>query len=103
MRTTLKLLFILIIGSAECSKIIRDLIQWNVAGLPVLHKTVSIPFDPDVAIRRSRLYQEVNGYHGEKALERLGLGIDGNDLQRLEQQQTRDKDILGRSYDEYNK
>lgn len=53
------------------------------------------PFDPDVGIKRSRLYQEINGIHGEKAIERLGLGIDGNDELRLAQQRVRDEGHLG--------
>lgn len=70
--------------------IIRDLLQYNGAGIPVLHKTVEYAFDPDVGARRSRLYREVNGNHGEKYIERLGLGIDGRDEERLEQQKQRD-------------
>ncbi|KAF2895200.1 hypothetical protein ILUMI_10972 [Ignelater luminosus] len=75
--------------------IIRDLLQYNVAGHPIQHKRTEWVFDPDVGIKRARLYQEVNGIHGEKAIERLGLGIDGNDQFRLEQQKTRDEGHLG--------
>ncbi|GJQ66563.1 hypothetical protein Trydic_g4544 [Trypoxylus dichotomus] len=77
--------------------VVRDLIQYNVVGLPVLHKTTSWEFDPDVGKRRSRQYQELNGHLGEKAIERLGLGIDGRDLERLEQQRKRDEGQLGAS------
>lgn len=59
-----------------------------------MHKTVDYPFDPNVGERRSRQYQEVNGIHGEKYIERLGLGIDGNDLERLQQQKVRDNMLL---------
>lgn len=72
-------------------QIIRDLIQFNVAGHPVLHKTVEYPFDPNVGERRSRQYQEINGIHGERYVERLGLGKDGKDLERLEEQKIRDQ------------
>lgn len=56
----------------------------------MLHKSVDWPFDPDVGIRRSRQYQELNGHLGEKAIERLGLGIDGYDRERLAEQRARD-------------
>ncbi|KAF7280719.1 uncharacterized protein LOC143200912 [Rhynchophorus ferrugineus] len=81
-------------SNAEPIRIIKDLIQFNVAGHPVLHKTVEWPFDPDVGIRRSRQYQELNGVLGEKAIERLGLGIDGYDRERLIQQRQRDEGHL---------
>lgn len=70
--------------------IIKDLLQYNLAGHPVLHKDQSWPFDPDIGKRRSRQYQELNGIYGEKAIERLGLGIDGYDRERLEKQRARD-------------
>lgn len=75
--------------------ILRDLIQYNLAGHPVLHKDQSWPFDPDIGKRRSRQYQELNGIYGEKAIERLGLGIDGYDRERLEKQRARDVGHLG--------
>ncbi|CAH1115514.1 unnamed protein product [Psylliodes chrysocephalus] len=75
--------------------IVRDLVQFNIAGHPVLHKDQKWPFDPEVGIRRSRQYQELNGYLGEKAIERLGLGIDGLDRERLEAQKLRDAGHLG--------
>lgn len=81
--------------SADCQlQIIRDLLQRNVVGIPILHKDTQWLFDPDVGIKRSRQYQELNGVLGEKAIERLGLGIDGNDLERLEQQRIRDRGLI---------
>lgn len=65
-----------------------------------MHKTVEYPFDPNVGERRSRQYQEVNGVHGEKYIERLGLGKDGKDLERLSEQRNRDAmlfDLLRKS------
>lgn len=93
----MKLLFIFaLIASGSCKlEILRDLVQFNLAGHPVLHKEQSWPFDPDIAIRRSRQYQELNGVHGEKAIERLGLGIDGLDRERLAKQRARDEGHLG--------
>uniref|UniRef100_A0A6P7FYR9 Uncharacterized protein LOC114332379 n=1 Tax=Diabrotica virgifera virgifera TaxID=50390 RepID=A0A6P7FYR9_DIAVI len=75
---------------AQVANLFKDLIQFNLAGHPVLHKDQLWPFDPDVGKRRSRQYQELNGHFGEKAIERLGLGIDGYDIERLEAQRIRD-------------
>ncbi|KAL1500754.1 hypothetical protein ABEB36_006200 [Hypothenemus hampei] len=79
---------------ADPLTLIKDLIQFNVAGHPVLHKSVEWPFDPEIGIRRSRQYQELNGRYGAKAIERLGLGIDGFDRERLAAQQVRDEGHL---------
>lgn len=80
-----------LVSSGTCTlSTVRDLVQFNVAGHPVLHKTVEWPIDPEIGIRRSRQYQELNGRLGEKAIERLGLGIDGFDRERLEAQRARD-------------
>ncbi|KAF5280396.1 hypothetical protein FQR65_LT03205 [Abscondita terminalis] len=78
-------------------RIIKDFLQYNVAGAPVLHKEEEYDFDPDVGPRRARLYQEVNGIYGEKAIERLGLGIDGYDQERLNHQRIRDNGHLGKN------
>ncbi|KAJ8925975.1 hypothetical protein NQ315_009830 [Exocentrus adspersus] len=88
----LKILFFLglISSSLGALQVIRDLVEFNVAGHPVLHKTQPWPFDPEVGKRRSRQYQELNGVLGEKAIERLGLGIDGYDRERLAEQRERD-------------
>lgn len=60
------------------------------AGHPILHKESQWDFDPEIGKRRSRQYQELNGKMGEKAIERLGLGIDGYDQERLAHQRARD-------------
>ncbi|XP_045460206.1 uncharacterized protein LOC123670718 [Harmonia axyridis] len=84
-----------IFTSCNCIGFIRDLIQFNVAGIPEIHKTSSFPFDPDTGIRKSKQYQELNGRFGEKAIERLGLGNDGKEQERLEEQHRRDQGQLG--------
>lgn len=90
------LFFLALITSGTCKlEWIRDFVQFNIAGHPVLHKEQSWPFDGEVAIRRSRQYQELNGIKGEKEIERLGLGIDGLDQERLAQQRARDVGHLG--------
>ncbi|XP_970740.2 uncharacterized protein LOC659330 [Tribolium castaneum] len=96
MCTPIKILVLLsLVSYSVCSvKIVKDIVQFNVAGHPVLHKETEWDFDPDVAIRRSRQYQELNGRYGAKAIERLGLGIDGYDRERLAQQRLRDEGHL---------
>lgn len=78
-----------------CIGFIRDLIQFNVAGIPQIHQTSLFPFDPDEGIRKSKEYQEINGQFGKKAIERLGLGNDGKEKERLEEQHRRDQIQLG--------
>ncbi|XP_057663911.1 uncharacterized protein LOC130898546 [Diorhabda carinulata] len=87
--------FLIGLCRGEIATLVKDLVQFNVAGHPVLHKDQMWPFDPDVGIRRSRQYTELNGYLGEKAIERLGLGIDGFDRERLAAQRIRDAGHLG--------
>ncbi|KAF5272535.1 hypothetical protein FQA39_LY07859 [Lamprigera yunnana] len=65
---------------------------FNALGHPILHQDVEYPFDPNLGKRRARIYQQINGIHGEKAIERLGLGIDGFEYERLIQQRERDHD-----------
>lgn len=77
---------------------VKDLLQYNVFGIPVLHKKQEWTFDPDEGPRRSRQYQELNGRFGEKAIERLGLGVDGFEQERRIQQKQRDLQLLGHSY-----
>jgi hypothetical protein len=92
-----------LISSSVCTvKVVKDLIQFNLAGHPVLHKESTWDFDPEVGARRSRQYQEINGRLGEKAIERLGLGIDGYDKERLIQQRIRDEGHLN-GVDEYSR
>lgn len=52
-------------------------------------------FDPDVALKRRRNFIELHGDKGDKLIERLGLGIDGNDQERLAKQRERDEGHLG--------
>ncbi|KAL3286266.1 hypothetical protein HHI36_000776 [Cryptolaemus montrouzieri] len=88
-------LFSFIFSLTNCQGIIKDVIQYNIAGIPILHKTIPFPFDPDAGSKRSIEYQAVNGRYGEKAIERLGLGTDGRQLERLEEQRRKDEGQLG--------
>lgn len=74
---------------------LRSLIQNNLAGPPVIHKRTEWNFDPDVGVQRGQLFQLANGYRGERLVERLGLGLDGQHDARLVQQRARDSGLLG--------
>lgn len=86
---------LLVNESSASIQVITGLIQRNVLGLPMLHEEQHWPFDPEAGIRRSAQYQQINGIRGEKAIEQLGLGIDGNQERRLLQQRKRDEGHLG--------
>lgn len=72
---------------------IRDLFSFYGAGPPIIHKMLNVNFDPDGGKRRSIKYREKYGLHGWKYIERLGLGIDGKQRERLKQQQLNDAKI----------
>lgn len=40
---------------------IRDLLQFNVAGIPLVHEAMEIEFDPEISRKRRELYEEVSG------------------------------------------
>uniref|UniRef100_A0A336M8W0 CSON012080 protein n=2 Tax=Culicoides sonorensis TaxID=179676 RepID=A0A336M8W0_CULSO len=82
-------------GSCTLAQAIKDVLQYNVAGIPLTHEKMEVEFDPEVSKKRRELYYELHGYRGEKLIERLGLGIDGNHKERLVQQQARDNGKLG--------
>lgn len=75
--------------------IITNLIQSNLAGVPIVHQITEWDFDPEVAIKRRELFERANGFRGERLIERMGLGIDGNHDERLAKQQARDDGLLG--------
>ncbi|XP_047346678.1 uncharacterized protein LOC124947916 [Vespa velutina] len=54
---------------------ISDFIQYNVAGIPVIHQETKWKFDPEVGKKRRAKYEAENGYHGEKAIAKLSMGI----------------------------
>ncbi|KAJ9580103.1 hypothetical protein L9F63_004245 [Diploptera punctata] len=73
--------------------LLRQLIQENLAGRPENFKVVSWKFDPDISERRSVEFQEKYGVHGERLIERLGLGDDGYLEERKQQQIIREQEI----------
>lgn len=74
---------------------VRSFIQTNFVGLPVIHDKQTWIFDPDVSLKRRKQFIELNGDKGDRLIERLGLGIDGNEDERLERQRKRDEGHLG--------
>ncbi|KXJ83561.1 hypothetical protein RP20_CCG004526 [Aedes albopictus] len=79
---------------ATVLRLITEALQNNIAGIPLIHKTEEFDFDPEVSKKRRELYYEQHGYRGEKAIERLGLGIDGKHRERAAQQRARDEGHL---------
>ncbi|XP_044730586.1 uncharacterized protein LOC123293751 [Chrysoperla carnea] len=92
----LSIICIVCLNIVNCQlNIIKDIIQYNVAGIPLIHKVKRIEFDPDVSLRRRKQFEELHGEKAEKLIERLGLGIDGYADERLQQQRARDEGHLG--------
>lgn len=91
-------------------RLITETLQNNVAGAPVTHERTEWDFDPEVSKKRRQLYYEVsvhviiknikklkyfwfqqlNGYRGQKFIERIGVGIDGKENERRAAQEVRD-------------
>ncbi|CAI6346478.1 unnamed protein product [Macrosiphum euphorbiae] len=69
---------------------IVGLIQNNVLGSAQFHKQQSWPFDPDVSARRTHEFVALHGDKSERLIERIGLGLDGRQDERREQQAVRD-------------
>ncbi|XP_015186523.1 PREDICTED: uncharacterized protein LOC107071764 [Polistes dominula] len=57
------------------SGLLINLLQNNIAGLPVIHQRTEWNFDPEVGKQRRIDYVETNGFRGEKAIAKLGMGI----------------------------
>lgn len=66
------------------------IIQKNVLGFPEFHKQQLWQFDPSVSARRAHEFYALHGFRSEKLIERIGLGIDGRQDERREQQIARD-------------
>lgn len=86
------------VATEDPVSLILRLIQNNLVGAPVVHQVTEWEFDPDVAIQRRELFQKVNGFRGEKLIERIGLGTDGLHKERLAIQRERDEGLLGGIY-----
>lgn len=73
---------------------IATFLRTNVVGFPVIHDKQTWIFDPDVSQRRRKQFFELHGDKAVKLIERLGLGIDGYEDQRLRAQRQRDEGHL---------
>ncbi|KAL4113579.1 hypothetical protein QTP88_017186 [Uroleucon formosanum] len=69
---------------------IISIFQNNVLGSAQFHRQQSWPFDPDVSARRTHEFVALHGDKSEKLIERIGLGLDGRQYERREQQAVRD-------------
>lgn len=56
------MLTILAVKRCECGvySIIRDLLQWNVAGIPAFHKRTEWEFDPEISQKRRDQFYDVS-------------------------------------------
>ncbi|XP_011706616.1 PREDICTED: uncharacterized protein LOC105461810 [Wasmannia auropunctata] len=63
------------IADATAYRILHDFIQYNVAGIPILHEKTKWNFDPEVGKQRRIQYEQDNGRYGEYAIAKLGMGI----------------------------
>nr|XP_004923471.1 uncharacterized protein LOC101737849 [Bombyx mori] len=81
-------------GTAQTG-LIGSFVRTNLIGYPVIHDKAVWKFDPDVAKKRREQFIELHGDKGERLIERLGLGIDGDSGRRLEDQRKRDEGHLG--------
>lgn len=56
------MLIVLAVKRCECGvySIIRDLLQWNVAGIPAFHKVTEWEFDPEVSQKRRDQFYDVS-------------------------------------------
>ncbi|XP_028050793.1 uncharacterized protein LOC118644236 [Monomorium pharaonis] len=63
------------IVDATALKYLHDLIQYNIAGVPIAHEKTEWDFDPEVGKQRKIRYEQENGRYGELAIAKLGMGI----------------------------
>ncbi|XP_050587417.1 uncharacterized protein LOC126920721 [Bombus affinis] len=54
---------------------IHDLIQYNIAGIPLVHEQTQWDFDPEDGKQRRIRYEKENGRHGEIAIAKIGMGV----------------------------
>ncbi|XP_011305615.1 uncharacterized protein [Fopius arisanus] len=52
--------------------LVHDLVQNNIAGVPVIHERTEWDFDPNDGKTRRTRYEALNGYRGQDLINRLG-------------------------------
>ncbi|XP_018363247.1 PREDICTED: uncharacterized protein LOC108761300 isoform X1 [Trachymyrmex cornetzi] len=63
------------VTDATVYRLLHDLVQYNVAGIPLVHEKTEWNFDPEVGKQRRIQYEQENGRFGEHAIAKLGMGI----------------------------
>lgn len=71
-------------------RLVYDLVRNNLIGRPEFYKDQKWPLDPEAGARRQPDFVKVHGYHSANTIEKLGLGTDGYQEIRREQQRLRD-------------
>ncbi|KOX70538.1 hypothetical protein WN51_02594 [Melipona quadrifasciata] len=84
-RSLVTLIFLILLFSADRNvsvaqeisifSFIHDLIQYNVAGIPLIHEQTQWDFNPEDGKQRRIRYEKENGRHGEIAIEKIGMGV----------------------------
>ncbi|XP_011876366.1 PREDICTED: uncharacterized protein LOC105566739 [Vollenhovia emeryi] len=63
------------IANATVDRFLQDFIQYNIAGVPIVHEKTEWDFDPNVGKQRRIRYEQENGRFGEYAIAKIGMGI----------------------------
>ncbi|CAK9833820.1 hypothetical protein ANTRET_LOCUS10446 [Anthophora retusa] len=63
------------IAAEPVLSLIHDLLQYNIAGIPLVHERTEWNFDPEVGKQRRVRYEQENGRYGELAIAKIGMGI----------------------------
>ncbi|XP_054278492.1 uncharacterized protein LOC129005188 [Macrosteles quadrilineatus] len=69
---------------------VLEALRFAFVGSPTYHAKQPWDFDPEVSKRRNPGYEALHGHHSERLIERLGLGEDGREEERRQQQAIRD-------------
>ncbi|KAH0949076.1 hypothetical protein HN011_005286 [Eciton burchellii] len=66
----------MIVSFAESTyRFLHNFLQYNVAGVPLIHQSTEWNFDPEEGKRRRIRYEQENGRFGEYAIAKLGMGF----------------------------
>ncbi|XP_055855217.1 uncharacterized protein LOC129918617 [Episyrphus balteatus] len=77
-------------SEAVVYRLITETLQNNIAGEPITHERTNWDFNPDISKARRGLFYEKHGFRASKFIESLGIGIDGREQERRQEQQIRD-------------
>uniref|UniRef100_A0A0K8SRG8 Uncharacterized protein n=2 Tax=Lygus hesperus TaxID=30085 RepID=A0A0K8SRG8_LYGHE len=91
--TALLLPLLALVGLGNAAQGVVQAFVYGLIGSPLYHKESTVKLDPYVAQRRNPAFEAINGHKAVHLIERLGLGMDGREAERLEQQRIRDAAI----------